>query len=205
MKSKKGVHSVLRYSLVGLSVLLFFLLGWILTVVLKTPKSQKPDITEWKTGDIFFSVGDSWKSVAVRAMTGARDLEMPDSTPSHCGIVLRDKENVWLVHESTDKKKLVKEKALEYQKINGSYCIFVRSVPCHIDTVRLKKDIDNWLRMEKPFDLDFNHRDTTALYCTEFVVELMERNGCNIFSALRENQYIYPKELKNICEKKDFL
>lgn len=202
MKSKKGVHSIPRYIIFGLSVLLFFLIGWILIVVLKTPKYQVPDIKEWKTGDIFFSVGDSWKSIVVRGLTGVRDLEMPDSTPSHCGIVLRDKENVWLVHESTDKKKLVKEKALEYQKINGSYCIFVRSVPSNIDTARLKRNIDHWLRMEKPFDFDFNHRDSTALYCTEFVVELMEKNGCNIFSALRENQYIYPKELKNICEQK---
>lgn len=201
MKSKKGVRSFLRYILVGLSVLLIFLVGWVLTVIIKTPKYQVPDTTGWKTGDIFFSVGDSWKSVVVRALTGARDLEMPDSTPSHCGVVIRENGRLWLVHESTDKEKLVKEPADNYQRINGSYCLFARSVPCDMDTVKLKRDIDYWIKKEKPFDYDFNHRDTTSLYCTEFVVELMERNGCKAFSGLRQNQYIYPKELQKICLK----
>ncbi|MDE7412193.1 MAG: hypothetical protein K2N05_00180 [Muribaculaceae bacterium] len=170
-------------------------------LIIKTPKYKEPDTSQWHTGDIFFSVGDSWKSVVVRAITGAKRMELHDSLPSHCGMIIKEKGRIWLVHESTEKGILVRESVEDYQRLNGSYCLFAGSIPCAVDTDGLRKDINNWLRSEKPFDFDFDHSDSTSFYCTEFVVEALERNGCEFLHELRKNKYIYPKDLQSICNK----
>lgn len=199
MSSKKRVHSYRQIIFVVTSVLFLTAIIWIFIVIVCRPVYHGPDTSEWKTGDLFFSVGDSWKSVAVRAITGVKDFEMPDSTPSHCGIIVRDRERIWLVHASTDAKKIVRETPEQYVKKNGSYCIFSKSVPYTLDTVQLKRDVMQLINRNIPFDFEFDHSDTTALYCTELVVSVMEKNGCDIFTKLRNHQYIYPKEVMSIC------
>lgn len=89
-----------------------------------------PDTTMFRTGDIFFSVGDSWESVAVRALSGSTSFEVADSTPSHCGMVIRFADGVKLAHASTVAKKIVLETPEEYLRNNGSYCIYARKAPC---------------------------------------------------------------------------
>lgn len=95
------------YYLIGCGSTLFFLAiaVWIGICLLNRPPYLMPDTTRFETGDIFFSVGDSWESVAVRALSGTRSLEVADSTPSHCGIVIRNDDGVKLVHASTVAKR----------------------------------------------------------------------------------------------------
>ena len=202
MKAKKRVHSFRHILFVGVSVLFFILILLLLFVIFYRPTYKGPNTADWKTGDIFFSVGDSWKSVAVRALTGAKEFELPDSTPSHCGIVIRDKKGIWLVHESTSEKRLVMERPDEYVKKNGSFCLFSKPTPCEIDTNLLRKNIERMIHKGIPFDYRFNNEDTTSLYCTEFVVYAFEKAGCNNFSELHKQQYIYPKDLEKICAKR---
>lgn len=182
---------------VGLSILL--IAAWIGIVFLCRPAYIAPDTSRWETGDIFFSVGDSWESVAVRALTGAKSFELSDSTPSHCGLVVRYGGEVRLVHESTLAKKIVVETPEEYLKNNGSYCLYVRKSPCAPDSVILRQTVDSLLSKGIPFDFDFDHSSAQALYCTELVVRISEICGSGYFSDLRKKDYIYPEDILNMC------
>lgn len=187
------------FRIIGGVIALFFLVVIIRVciVFLSRPSYLMPDTTEWQTGDIFFSVGDSWESVAVRSLSGAKNFEVSDSTPSHCGIIVRDADGVRLVHASTVAKKIAIETPEEYLKNNGSYCLYVKSRPFLLDTIKIKSDIDSLLRIPITFDFEFNHSDSKSLYCTELVVLLHELNGCNSLSHLRTKLYIYPQDILN--------
>lgn len=181
----------------GLSILLTA--AWIGIVFFCRPAYIAPDTSGWKTGDIFFSVGDSWESVAVRALTGAKSFELSDSTPSHCGLVVRYGGKVRLVHESTVAKRIVMETPEEYLKNNGSYCLYVRKSPCAPDSVILRQTVDSLLSTGIPFDFDFDHSSPQALYCTEMVVRVSEICGSGYFSHLRKKDYIYPEDILKMC------
>lgn len=182
-------------------LILFFLviITWISVVILSRPSYLMPDTSEWRTGDIFFSVGDSWESVAVRSLSGAKNFEVSDSTPSHCGVVVRDADAVKLVHASTVAKKIVAETPEEYLTNNGSYCLFARRVYPLPDSVGVLQAVDSLIANGVPFDFDFNHRDSKSLYCTEMVISVFERNGDTRFTSLREQSYIYPEDLLKKC------
>lgn len=170
---------------------------WICLAVFRIPKYVSPDTSDWHTGDVFFSVGDSWKSVAVRSISGAKDMVLSRTTPSHCGIVIVDSGNVRLVHESTSAKRIVMETPEEYLHNNGSYCLYAHSAPCIVDSVLLIHVMDSLMKAGTPFDFDFNHSDDSSLYCTEMVVKIFELSGCSDFSDLRNLGYIYPQDLLN--------
>lgn len=199
---KPRVKRILRVSAWVLSILfILILLLWLVTYLINRQEYRKPDTSGWQTGYLFFSVGDSWKSNAVRTMTGTKYGALSDSTPSHCGIVLMNPEGPLLVHESTDEGKVVAETPEQYLKKNGAYCVYAVPVPYNIDTVMLRKDVEQMLRAGVPFDYDFNHRESSKLYCTEFVVTVLEKNGVTEVSKLRELKYIYPADLLHLLRR----
>ena len=114
----------------GCALFLLLVAGWVGVCLVNRPPYLMPDTTSFDTGDIFFSVGDSWESVAVRALSGTSSWEVTDSTPSHCGIVVRDARGVRLAHASTAAGKIVVETPEEYLRNNGSYCIYAVKPPC---------------------------------------------------------------------------
>lgn len=190
---------VLKWLLAAIATLVVI---WIVFVIVNRPKRTLPNTDDWQTGDIFFSVGDSWESVAVRSLSGLDKLNVVDSVPSHCGIVIVDSGEPLLVHASTTAKHVVAESPEDYMQINGSYCLYAMKPPCQLDTAALKHDIDSLLTNKAPFDFDFNHDDSSALYCTEMVVELLEANGCKSATSLRNKRYIYPEEMAKLCKPK---
>ncbi len=196
---KKRKSKLWLWILTPPAIVLLIIGIWILTVFIRRPRYLEPDTADWQTGQIFFSVGDSWKSVAVRSFTGARDFSFTDSTPSHCGIVLREPDGLRLVHESTSARHIVAESPKEYLEKNGSYCLYTLPAPCPLDTNRLRRDIYKLQQENTPFDFNFDHNDSTSLYCSELVVTLLEKNGCMKISSLRSNNYIYPQDLLNKC------
>lgn len=113
----------------GCALFLLLVAGWVGVCLVNRPPYLMPDTTSFDTGDIFFSVGDSWESVAVRALSGTSSWEVTDSTPSHCGIVVRDARGVRLAHASTAAGKIVVETPEEYLRNNGSYCIYAVKPP----------------------------------------------------------------------------
>ena len=197
MSKKKRLY--LRAIALVCTLVFLFSIVWIGIVWLNRPSYIEPDTSTFETGDIFFSVGDSWESVAVRTLSGAYTLEVADSTPSHCGIVVRCADGVKLAHASTTKKKIVLETPKEYLRNNGSYCIYVRKAPCAVDTLALRRSVERLIRNNVPFDFDFDHTTSTALYCTEMVVSVFEQSHCRCFSILRRNSYMYPNDLLKLC------
>ena len=185
--------------LAGISAFFFIILIIVVgAAIFCRPGPSVPDTSDWKTGMVFFSVGDSWESAAVRSLSSILHMTLSDSLPSHCGVVVMDKTGPLLVHASTIAGHVVAETPEEYIEKNGSYCLYVKSEPFNLDTLRLRSDIDSLLRIPVPFDFDFDHSDSQSLYCTELVVMLHELNGCRSFSQLRENPHIYPQDLLTI-------
>ena len=123
----------------GCAFFVFAAAAWVGFCWLKRPPYLVPDTSAFATGDVFFSVGDAWESVAVRALSGCTSFEVCDSTPSHCGIVIRYADGVRLAHASTVAKKVVMETPEEYLRKNGSYCIYARKAPCAVDTARWRR------------------------------------------------------------------
>lgn len=188
---------ILRYIIAGIVMIVVLVALWICVVVSRIPSYVNPDTSDWHTGDIFFSVGDSWKSVAVRSITGVKNFGLSDTTPSHCGIVIVDSGTVRLVHESTSAKRIVMETPEEYLQNNGSYCLYARRLPCSQDSVRVVHVIDSLMEAGIPFDFDFDHTDDGSLYCTEMVLRVMELSDCTNLSDLRDLGYIYPQDILN--------
>lgn len=182
-----------------LALFLLAIITWVSAVFLSRPPYLIPDTSDWRTGDVFFSVGDSWESVVVRSLSGAKKLELSDSTPSHCGIIIRNGDDVKLIHASTTARKIVAETPEEYLNNNGSYCIFTRRVLNAPDSAALIRTVDSLIANGVSFDFDFNHRDSRSLYCTEMVITVFERNCDTRFSVLREQAYIYPEDLLKLC------
>lgn len=186
---------VLSLTVVGILVI------WLAIVFLSRPKYQEPDTKEWETGDIFFAVGDSWKSVAVRSLTGAKNISKIDSMPSHCGIVIRKSDGIYLVHASTTEKRIIAETPRQYMKESGAYCIYKRKSPCVVDTTLLIKGADSLLNNRVAFDFNFDHSESKTLYCTEMVLTLLENSGCHSLSDLRDRNYIYPQDILERCKR----
>lgn len=184
----------------GVPVIFFLaIIIWVCVVSWIRPVYVMPDTSSWQTGDIFFSVGDSWESVAVRSLSGVKNFEVSDSTPSHCGIIIRDAGGIKLIHASTVAKKIVAETPEDYMTNNGSYCLYAKRVHQMPDSVALLLTVDSLITKAVPFDFDFNHRDSKSLYCTEMVITVFERNGNLRFTPLRKQNYIYPEDLLKIC------
>lgn len=200
MNKKKRLY--LRIIALACIFAFLFSAAWIVVVWLNRPSYIRPDTSTFATGDIFFSVGDSWESVAVRTLSGSYSLEVADSTPSHCGIIVRYADGVRLAHASTTKKKMVLETPEEYLRNNGSYCIYTRKAPCAVDALAIRQSVERLIRDNVPFDFDFDHTTSTALYCTEMVVSVFEQSHCFCFSKLRRNSYMYPNDLLKLCNDK---
>ena len=196
MSNKTIGRRILRCALWSLCTVAAILSVWLLTVTLCRPNDRNPDTSRWQSGYIFFSVGDSWKSVAVRSLTSFRDFNLRDSTPSHCGIVLRMSDGIRLIHESTSAGHIVSETPDDYFRINGSHCIYALPANASIDTMRLRQETERLLNIRKPFDYDFDHNDSTAFYCSEMAVYLLEKTGMPSVSILRESEFIYPDDIK---------
>lgn len=166
-----------------------------MVVVWWTVSSQRrpfmpPDTRVWQTGDIFFSSGNSWKSLCVRAI-GGESVERI----SHCGFIVVKDGQPMLVHASTDKGRITMEGVEEYARVNdvsGISAVRLRELP---DTTALRRRLEQLLRQGKPFDYSFNLKDTSEYYCTELILRVLEGQGCRAFAPLIGSDYVYPQQL----------
>lgn len=152
-----------------------------------------PQNTEqWLTGDLFFSVGNTWRSLIVRMFDGNNSEGL-----THCGFVMVEDGQPYLVHMSTEKNKIVRESIDEYAKVNDVNAIIVKRLKEPVDTVLLRQTITSLMNEGKEFDHDFDHRDSTRYYCTEFVINTLSKTGCHKFDDLFNKDYVYPVDIAN--------
>lgn len=67
-----------------------------------------------------------------------------------------------------------------------------------MDTAAVRRTVEALVEQQVPFDFNFDHSSTKALYCTEFVVHVLEQNNCFCFSRLRKRNYMYPNDVLKI-------
>lgn len=173
------------------ALILLFVVTVFVIVACSRRDFVSPDTTGWKTGDIFFSAGNSWRSLVVRYFGGESDFRS-----THCGFVLMVDGKPRLVHMSTEKNAITIEDIDEYARVNDVASISVRRLSVPADTVCLKNEINRLIRVGKAFDNDFNHRDTTAYYCTEFIIRTLERQGNRSLTPLLDKVYVYPVDIE---------
>lgn len=168
-----------------LLLIIFFIVVW----CSRKPYTP-PDTTGWQTGDIFFSAGNSWRSVIVKWF----DSDNPDGL-THCGFVVIDNGKPYLVHMSTDEHQIVMESVGDYGRLNDVSSVTVRRLHEIPDTTTLRRNIMKLLAAHKEFDHKYDHRDSTAYYCTEFVVLELGKAGSHAFDDLLQKEHIYPIDL----------
>lgn len=188
----KPHDSVIKLIASVVAALLFIVVSAYFYVESRRRPYEVPTTVGWQTGDIFFSVGNSWKSEFVRLSGGNAD------EISHCGIVLRSGDKVVLVHMSTDKGHIVGESPDDYGKINNASKVIVRHLTNPVDTISLKKRLECLLSSGKPFDYKFDKTDTAEYYCSELVVDLMFADSTREYKSLMRHDYIYPQDIYNI-------
>lgn len=71
-----------------------------------------------------------------------------------------------------------------------------------VDTLAIRQSVETLVKNRVPFDFNFDHSTSKALYCTEMVVRVFEQNNCFCFSKLRHNSYMYPNDLLKLCKDK---
>lgn len=151
-----------------------------------------PDTTGWQTGDIFFSSGNSWRSLCVRLLGGESTDEV-----THCGFVVIEDGKPRLVHMSTDKDAITMEDVDDYGKLNDCYKITARRLTVPVDTVALRRNLMKLIEDGKGFDNDFDHTDSDKYYCTELIIRVLEHQGIYVFDPLLDKDFVYPADLES--------
>lgn len=153
---------------------------------------ETPDTRGWQTGDIFFSSGNSWRSLFVRWLGG----ESADRV-THCGFIVIEDGKPRLVHMSTDKEAITMEDVDDYGRLNDCYKITAWRLTVPLDTVALRRNLMNLIEQGKRFDNNYNHSDSDEYYCTELVIRELERLGIDVFDPLLDQSYVYPSDLES--------
>lgn len=169
----------------------------------------KPDIIQWATiseddravlvtGDIIFTEGESLKSSVVKISDGENDTKF-----SHCGFILCEGDDVYVVHMSIDKDMIVKEPIDDFLVINSVLDFAVCRVQQEYDSNIISEALGKLLKRGVLFDNSFNNDDESELYCTELICNVYKRYcDIDLFPLECEGRIIYPNNLFNIFKLK---
>lgn len=172
--------------------LLFLLLSAFFYIESKRQPYEIPSTKGWQTGDVFFSVGNSWKSEFVRFAGGnSKDV-------SHCGIVLMAGSKAMLIHMSTEQGHIVCESPEDYGRINDASRIIIRRPRTIPDTSMLKIRLNSLLAERKPFDFKFDVQDDSKYYCSELIVKQVFQDSSREYKTLIRKEFVYPQDIYNI-------
>jgi len=154
-----------------------------------------PREQSWRTGDIVFMNGRSWRSVFVRLAQGySRDY-------SHVGLVSVRDGVAYIIHASPTAGKeaagaIVEERwdvALGADRVTGGAVYRLRrSARLRGDEVRLQAE--RFLAARLPFDDAFDLSTADRLYCTELIWRAYRSIGVDLRPA-RTGKYLFPGDL----------
>ncbi len=146
-----------------------------------------------KTGDMIFSSGDSFKSSIVKLFTPGSKRE---TSFSHCGLIVRQQGQPYVVHMSIDSDKIVKESLDEFVTNNSVIAFDLLAMSEMVDSSRFVGEIDRLLALKVPFDHAYDASDSQRLYCTEMIAWLYySQSNVNLYLHDDRGDIIYPDEL----------
>lgn len=138
-----------------------------------------------------------------RGADGISDLfcrmNQKDRTYSHCGIVKRERDSMYIYHsiggEDNPNQKIKKEsfEVFVHPKNNLSFGIitlpFTTSEKMLLDSI-----VQQWYREERTFDMDFElNNDERKLYCVEFLYKAIQlaKHDSTYFTTSKAKDLVY--------------
>lgn len=183
------------------SIFIFILIVGVLTYDRYSPKDiQWATITIHEkallmSGDIVFTDGNSVKSDAVRMVSGAKD----GIDYSHCGIIIIESDNVYVVHMSINQGMIVKELIDNFWITNRVNDYAICRVEGSVSTQKIEEELNKLLHNKVLFDNGYNAMDSEELYCTELVCYVYDKvSDVNLYPFEDQSVYIYPNNLFEI-------
>lgn len=139
-----------------------------------------------ETGDLALIEGDSYKSDIVKIIDSHNNY-------SHIGFIVKNDNNVYIVHMSIDTGYIEWVNIEEYlKKCNVSNIDFYRlnnNISCS-EIYALLRELNS---KKVEFDFSFDHQRADKLYCSELIIVVLNKLGYFI-SIDRDKRYIYPSE-----------
>lgn len=183
------------------SIFIFIIIAGVLIYDRYNPKDmQWATITNHEkallmSGDIVFTDGNSVKSDAVRMASGAKD----DLDYSHCGIIIIESDNVYVVHMSINKGMIVKELIDNFWSTNRVNDYAICRVEGFVSTQKIEEELNKLLHNKVLFDNGYNAMDSDELYCTELVCYIYNNvSDVNLYPFEDQSVCIYPNNLFEI-------
>jgi uncharacterized protein YycO len=153
-----------------------------------------PHCEKWKSGDIVFLNGTSFRSRTVRL------LQKYSSDYSHVGIVVVENGVPYVVHADPSDDKVVRQRWADIVArgdISGGAVYRVRGG----DDATLAVVVETageYARNAIPFDHEFDLKTTDKLYCTELVWRAYKAAGVELCkNAEMEHPHLLPANLLN--------
>lgn len=144
-------------------------------------------INQLQTGDLALIEGDSYKSDIVKMIDGQNNY-------SHIGFIVKDDNNVYIVHMSIDTGFIEWENIEDYIINNKVSNIDFYRLNSYVPKDKIYKLLEDFKVEQVEFDYSFNHKNVDRLYCSELIIVVLSKLGYNI-PIERNKRYIYPSEL----------
>lgn len=184
-----------------IKIFLFFVFVFLVVFILNKKEKiiiNSTDINQFNHLDIIVTSGQSVQSKILNLMNFSLE------SFSHVGIVCKEKNNVFILHSTTDG---TKNNGIRYDDLqsfidlsNVNYYKILRSKNITKSFSAINKDIEKYKNLEIPFDYDFDNKNKEQIYCSELVFDIYNNKGIITFE-LDLKKPIHPKiftELKEL-------
>ncbi|HHT21836.1 MAG TPA: hypothetical protein GXZ87_00775 [Bacteroidales bacterium] len=142
--------------------------------------------------DIILSKGQSMQSKLISL------LKLTTEDYSHIGIVIKENDNVFVLHSTPDGSETNGVRYDDLQTFidlsNVSDFIVLRHKDISSEfKQKLRMEFSRYKTIQAPFDFDFNNFEHKKLYCSELVLLIYEKAGLFTAKEFNLTKPIYPK------------
>lgn len=157
----------------------------------RLPRHYLPDT--WKTGDVIFVEGTSFRSSVVRL------LELGRTDYSHVGLILLQDGTPFVIHADPKRGRVIKERWDEFLSPDRANEAAVFRVIGRSDSIafRASQIAKQYLSNAVLFDDEFDLNTDKKLYCTELVWRAYLSVGIDLRNKpyQTDRKYLFPSEL----------
>lgn len=135
-----------------------------------------------ETGDLVFRRGHGWISDVIAKYSQSGNLDL-----SHVGIIIDENKEFRVIHAISNKSEgfdgIVEQPLNDFLKHcekNQLYIIRLKQISQN-QKAQIVKCIQNWQLVNPKFDSRWNWRDSSELYCSEFIIRVLS-DSANVIS-----------------------